>query len=89
MTERTRDEPVLPMDRLAFRLKEVAPLLGVSERKLREVQHILPRVRLGGVVLFPRQALERWLEDHAVVESDQIGTVAEAALRGLSDLNDE
>ena len=74
---------VSPSERLAFRAKEVAELLGISERKLREIQHALPRVVIGRVVLFPRRELEAWLAGQASAAAESSGAV-EAVLRDIT-----
>ncbi|MCP5058185.1 MAG: helix-turn-helix domain-containing protein [bacterium] len=72
-------EPLNLDDRLALRPKEAARALGMSERKFREIQSELPRVRLGGVILFPKRALEAWLEAQAATgvasENEALDTV--------------
>ncbi|MGH0028491.1 MAG: helix-turn-helix domain-containing protein [Myxococcota bacterium] len=74
---------IAPSERLAFRAKEVAALLGISERKLREIQHALPRVVIGGVILFPRLELEAWLAKEAAADAEKGGAAVDTILRGL------
>jgi hypothetical protein len=49
--------------RLALRAPEAAAALGISERKLRQLTPRLPVVRADGVVLYPVEALRRWLDE--------------------------
>jgi hypothetical protein len=51
-----------PIARLALRPREAAASLGLCERTLRDLADA-PRIKLGGAVLYPVAALERWLAD--------------------------
>ena len=50
-------------ERLALRPKEAAEALGISDRTLRTWMRDeeLPFLRVAGLVLIPREELERWL----------------------------
>jgi len=53
--------------RLAFNQQEAAEALGISvDHFERHVKADLPVVYSGALRLYPRSALERWLEQHAV-----------------------
>lgn len=74
-----------PLDRLAYRPREAAELLGVSERTLRKWLRDdgLPFLRLDGVVLIPRGPLEEWMA--ARVEAERrTDRLAEEILDGIS-----
>ncbi len=58
-------------DRLALRPKEAAQVLGIGERTLRQLLPELPVVRVGNVVLIPKDLLREWLRSQA--ESGKIG----------------
>jgi excisionase family DNA binding protein len=51
---------------LAVRGKEAARLLGISERTLARLKAggQLSFVKVGAVILFPIEGLERWIADH-------------------------
>ena len=69
-----------PVERLALRPKEAAQALGLSERKLRELVPELPHVRRGGVLLFPVEALRRWLEEEAGKGTPSVEAVVDEVL---------
>jgi excisionase family DNA binding protein len=56
-----------PADALALRSRDAAKLLGISERTLWTwvQQKRIPHVRVGGCILFPKEALTRWLSEEA------------------------
>lgn len=59
--------------RAAYRYREVAELLGLSERKVKALAYegLLRTVRLGrGSVRIPREAIVELLRDPAVVRSE-------------------
>ena len=70
--------------RLALRPKEAAEALGLSERKLREVLHQLPHVRVGGAVLLPVEPLRAWLEQQAKVEPGRVDAVVKEILETVT-----
>ena len=72
------------MERLALRPQEAAASLGVSERTLRRWMSDagLPYRRVEGLVLIPRAALERWLEE-GVTEARKVAELADEILDGL------
>lgn len=57
-----------PIPRLSLNRKEAAKAIGLSVRKLDELSANLdsgiPAVRMGRKVLYPVDALTRWLNDH-------------------------
>ena len=70
-------EPLSPLaTRLALRLREAARALSVSERTLWEwTQHgDVPHVRRGKTVLYPVDALRRWLDEQARMKTAAEGT---------------
>jgi len=52
-------------NRLALRPAEAAEVLGICERKLRELLPELPHIRVGNAVLIPTRPLEEWLRREA------------------------
>jgi excisionase family DNA binding protein len=56
------------MEPIAVRAEEAARLLGISLRKLREMQRELPHIRAGGCILYPVDALRRWANERAQKE---------------------
>jgi hypothetical protein len=70
--------------RLALRPKEAAEALGICERKLRQLTPRLPVVRIGGVVLYPVQALRRWLDEEAERQRAADEQAADEILREMS-----
>ena len=84
-TTRTSDGRIPIGERLALRPREAASLLGISERKLRDIQHQLPRIVLGGVVIFPRMALERWLDSEASQSSSVVERVVDNVIDDIGE----
>ncbi len=60
-----KPDPVTPC--LALRPREAAVSLGISERKLWELTNCgkVPHVRMGKAILYPVDALRRWLDEQA------------------------
>ena len=60
----TRDQLPYISQRIGLRPKEAAEALGISDRTLRTWMRNeeLPFLRVAGVVLIPREELERWLK---------------------------
>ena len=58
--------------RLALRPAEAAKVLGISERKLRQLLPRLPHVRLDGMVVLPVEPLRRWLADEAETQASRV-----------------
>jgi excisionase family DNA binding protein len=58
---------LLPTDRLSLRPREAARALGISERSLWTLTKAneVPHTRLGKSVLYPVDALRRWLDARA------------------------
>ena len=46
----------------------MALALGVSQRKLRDLTPEMPHIRRDGVLLYPVEAVRKWLEDAAKAE---------------------
>ena len=65
-----RHDELIP--RLAFRPREAAEALGISERKLRDLLPELPHIRRGGVILIPVAPLEAWLAREAEAEMSRV-----------------
>ena len=70
-------------DRLALRPREVAEMLGVSERTIRQILPELPTVRIGSIVLVPTKMLEKWLEERVEREERRLESAVEEVLRDL------
>ena len=70
-------------DRLALRPAEVAEVLGVSERTVRQILPELPTVRVGSSVLIPTKMLERWLQERAEIEERRVEKAVNEVLREL------
>ena len=60
---------------LSMRPREAAAALGISERLLWDWtrQGLVPHVRIGGVVVYPTDALRGWLQKQAdaAIEADE------------------
>jgi hypothetical protein len=56
---------------LSMRPRECALALGISERLLAEWtrRHLVPHVKIGGVILYPADSLRDWLRKQA--ETDE------------------
>ncbi len=52
---------------LSYRPKDAAKALGISARKLWTLTNAkqIPHLRCGRAVIYPREALERWLVENA------------------------
>ncbi len=70
-------------DRLALRPKEAAEVLGISERKLRELMPELPVVRRGGIVLLSVEGLRAWLLEEARAEQGRVEAIAEEVMKSI------
>ena len=75
-------------ERLALRPAEVAEVLGVSERHIRQLLPQLPHVRLGGCVVVPVEGLREWLREQArsgdnTEASERVGTSVQRAVNAL------
>jgi hypothetical protein len=68
---------------LALRPAEAAEVLGLSERKLRELAPELPRIVRGGVVLYPVEPLREWLRREAQAEGSRIDRAVAQAFDSL------
>jgi predicted DNA-binding transcriptional regulator AlpA len=58
---------------LSMRPKEAAAALGISERLLWDwtKRQLVPHVRIGGVVVYPTDALRDWLQKRAVSSDEE------------------
>lgn len=67
MTSALTPIPVAAVPRLALRRAECAEALGVSDRTLFSwtQQGIVPHARIGGVVMYPVDAIRDWLAERA------------------------
>ena len=65
---------------LALRAPDAALVLGVSERKFRELAPSLPSVDLAGVTVYPVDALRDWLAARAETSVDSIDVAVSEAL---------
>jgi hypothetical protein len=72
-------------DRLALRPREAAAALGISERTLRQLSPTLPHLRLGGCLLFPVPALQRWLEEQAKAQASRADRAVAEILESVPD----
>jgi excisionase family DNA binding protein len=81
---RQQRDPVQLSTRLSLRPSEAARVLGVSERKFRDLLPQIPHVRDGGTVLIPVSVLARWLEEQAILEQDRIDAVVSEVLAKIA-----
>lgn len=70
-------------NRLALRPAEAAAALGISESALRRLAPELPRVRMGGLVVYPVAALAKWLEARATEEESSTDKAVREVLESL------
>ena len=80
---RRRPRLSLP-DRLALRPVEVAEVLGISERTVRQLLPELPHVRVGSAVLVPVEALRGWLLERAKAEQGKVDAAVDEILTSIS-----
>jgi phage terminase Nu1 subunit (DNA packaging protein) len=58
---------------LALRKSDAAKALGISDETFdKHVRSSLPVVRLGSTRIYPVDALERWLREHAEAPADEL-----------------
>jgi len=64
---------VMENETLAMRPREAAKALGISTRTLWTWTKagIVPHIKQGRAVLYPRASLERWLRDRAGGQADE------------------
>ncbi len=69
---------------LAFRPKDAARALGISERTLWDWTRTegLPHARIGNVVLYPVDCLKQWLADRADATAEAAGSEADGGSTG-------
>jgi len=69
-------------DTLLWDLAETARQLGVCQRTVRRMldRGVLPRLKMGRTVRIPRQAVERYVQEHLEMRHNQPGV--EPAVRG-------
>ena len=78
------DRPPLRLDdRLALRPAEVADVLGISERTVRDLLPELPVVRVGSCALVPVEGLRAWLRSHARIEGNRLDAMTEEILKDV------
>ena len=70
-------------NRLALRPAEAAEALGISESALRRLAPELPRVRMGGLIVYPVAALAKWLEARAVEDETDTDKAVREVLESL------
>ena len=67
MTEKTKktNKPDAPVHKLAWRQKEVAQALSLSERKVEELKagNHIPHFHVGKAVLYPVDQMRQWVEE--------------------------
>lgn len=80
-----KERPLRLDGRLALRIQEVADVLGVSERHVRELLPQLPHCRLGSVVVVPVDLLREYLRDQAQVEASKVDSVVDEVLGDLKE----
>jgi len=75
MTSALQPLSVAPVPRLALRRAEMAEAIGVSDRTLWEWTRagVVPHLRVGGVVLYPVDAIREWLVERSRVENMEAG----------------
>lgn len=61
----------MKVDPLTYSTTEAADALGVSEKFLREslIPAGLPHVRIGRVLMFPRLAVSKWINETAITSN--------------------
>ena len=70
-------------NRLALRPKEVAEVLGLSERTVREIMPELPKIRVGKALLVPTDCLREWLREQAKSEQGRVDAAVDEILGDL------
>ena len=70
-------------NRLGLRPAEVADVLGISERTIRQILPELPHLRIGSAVVVPVDALRDWLRDQAQQGPDRIGAAVSEVLEAI------
>ena len=59
------NKPDAPVHKLAWRQKEVAQALSLSERKVEELKagNLIPHFHVGKAVLYPVDQMRQWMKD--------------------------
>ena len=80
-TQGARSASLALNSRLALRPAELAEALGISERLVRELTPKLPHIREGRVLLYPVEAVRRWLDERARESVLPLGPAPAAPVR--------
>jgi hypothetical protein len=78
----------VPLDlssRLALRPREVAQVLGISERLLRQILPELPHTRIGSAVVVRKDMLREWLRERARTEDNRVKIVVNEVVTALKE----
>ena len=78
------EKPLALSDRLGLRPAEVARVLGLSERSIRQILPELPHLRIGSSVVIPVDSLREWLRERAKAERGRVEQVTEEILKSMS-----
>jgi hypothetical protein len=71
--------------RMALRPREVAQVLGISERLVRQILPELPHTRIGSAVVVPKDMLGEWLRKRAHNEGNRVNTVVDEVVTALKE----
>ena len=77
------DKPLALSDRLGLRPAEVARVLGLSERSVRQILPELPHLRIGSSVVIPVEPLREWLREQAKNQQGRVDSVVAEVLASV------
>jgi len=70
---------------LALRPREVAEALGISEKAFRRIQHEIPSVRRGRLMLYRPATIDDWLHRNEASDNENMDEIADELSREISD----
>ncbi len=71
--------------RMALRPREVAHVLGISERLVRQILPELPHTRIGSAVVVPKDMLGEWLRKRAHNEGNRVKILVNEVVAALKE----
>ncbi len=74
------DKRLYLSDRLGLRPAEVAEVLGLSERTIRQILPELPHLRIGSAVVVPVADLKTWLSEQAQAGKNRISAAVDEVM---------
>jgi excisionase family DNA binding protein len=83
--EQQKAPPLDLSNRLGLRPREVARVLGISERLVRQILPELPHTRIGSAVVVPKDLLAEWLRNRACRRETEVKIVVDEVVTALKE----